>query len=158
MTPKAPDGETLVIDTRSEPAIDVAGVRSSERIRTGHARPRAVLGWTAAAAVVAAAGALAGVTFAGGDDGTDTLTARSGPAPVCTWSDEVDGPVFPANDVGSAPTPESVLVFEMCDGEWTGDVAWMHPGREATSSAGDDGLPNPWEAGNRAVERWLDAE
>jgi hypothetical protein len=34
------------------------------------------------------------------------------------------------------------------------DIAWMSPGEpRPEASSGDDGLPNPWEAGNRAVEQ-----
>lgn len=168
MTRSAPD-----IDTHSASAIDAAGLRNSERIRTGFALPsrlvppRAVLGWAVAALVLAAGGALAAVTFAAGPTGT--VEEAAGPAatstPPCVWLTQVDGPVVPAEILGVAPFPGSLLVFEQCDGRWTGDMAWMTawteemtsttPG-EAPATQGDDGLPNPWEAGNQAVEQWLD--
>jgi hypothetical protein len=130
--------------------------RDTERRRSASTRAKAVLGWTGASAVLVAGTALATVTFTGDDTTTvETPTGRSDTrAPACTWSSEVDGPVFPEHNVGAAPTPESVLVFETCSGEWTGDLAWLNPGEgQGTTNSGDDGLPNPWEAGNRAVER-----
>ena len=161
---------------RTPPDLDVVGVRSSEHIRTPAIRPGAVLGWAGAAALVVAGAALATVTFAGGDDGgADAPTGRTDTAtPACVWASRVDGPVFPAEDLGAAPTPESVLAFEACNGEWTGDLAWMTPGEDQDAAlaaraeeldrraklegqrrtyGSDDGLPTPWEAGNRAVER-----
>jgi hypothetical protein len=161
---------------RTPPDLNVAGVRSSKRIRTPAICPTVVLGWAGAATLVVAGATLATVTFAGGDDGkaeapsgrTDTV------APACVWTPHVDGPVFPAEDLGGPPTPESVLAFEACNGEWTGDLAWMTPGedRDAALAAradelerrarlegqrrthrSDDGLPNPSVAGDRAVER-----
>lgn len=156
--------------TRTPPGLDVAGVRSSERIHTPAIRPRAVLGWAGAAALLVAGAAFATVTFAGGDDGeADGPTGRTDTAtPTCVWTSHVDGPVFPAEDLGAAPTPESVLAFEACNGEWTGDLAWMTPGEDQDAalwrarlegqrrtSSSDDGLPNPWEAGNRAAEKQL---
>jgi hypothetical protein len=130
--------------------------RSSQRIRTPSIRPRVVLGWAGAAAVVVAGGALAAATFTPDDEGTVATPTRPADtvAPLCVWTPHVDVPVFPSENLGAAPTPESFLIFERCDDEWTGDIAWMSPGeprREASS--GDDGLPNPWEAGNRAVEQ-----
>jgi hypothetical protein len=32
-------------------------------------------------------------------------------------------------------------------------MAWLDSGDELATHSGDDGLPNPFEAGNRAVER-----
>lgn len=143
--------------TRTAPDLDVAGIRSSERIRTAAIRPRVVLGWAGAAALVVAGGTLAAVTFTADDEGTvETPTGRADTAtPACVWISQVDGPVVPEELLGAAPTPESVLVFEQCDGDWTGDMAWMDSGDDL-APAGDDGLPNPFEAGNRAVERLLE--
>jgi hypothetical protein len=96
-------------------------------------------------------------------------------ASACLWTSEVNTPVFPAEDLGGPPTPQSVLIFEKCNGEWTGNIAWLNPRSrldvepaaaasrvaEAERSAklndqaktyrGDDGLPNPFEAGKRAA-------
>jgi hypothetical protein len=155
--------------------LDVAGVRSSERVRTTAPRPRAVLGWSGAAVLAVAGAALAAVTFAGDEGKAEAPTGRADTAtPACVWTPHEDGPDFSAEDLGAAPTPGSVLAFEACNGQWTGDLAWMTSGRleDAAQAAraeelergaklegqrqtygGDDGLPNPWEAGNRAVER-----
>jgi hypothetical protein len=48
-------------------------------------------------------------------------------APACMWTTEVNTPVLPAEDLGGPPTPRSVLVFERCNGEWTGQIAWLNP-------------------------------
>lgn len=143
MRRSAPD-----IDTHDAPDIDAAGLRSSERVHGGGAALlKAVLGWAGAAAAMVAGGTLASLTLNPGEDGASEPPAdRSGTTrgPACTWSEEVDGPVFPVNDLGPAPTPESVLVFERCDGEWTARIAWMHPGgRQRTVNGGDDGVANP---------------
>jgi hypothetical protein len=108
------------------------GVRSSERVRTSAIRPTAVLGWGGAAAVVVAGAALATFTFAGGDGGeVDAPTSRTDTAtPACMWTSQVSVPVFPAENIGGPPTPESDLAFEACNGEWTGDLAWMTPGED----------------------------
>lgn len=147
MTRSTPD-----IDTHSAPAIDAAGVRSSERIRTGSVLPRAVLGWAGAAALVAAGGTLAVVTFGTGDPGAveRSVDRADTSTPACVWATQVDGPVVPEELLRGAPTPTAVLAFEQCNGDWTGDMAWLDTGDE-TAYSGDDGLPNPWEAGNRAV-------
>jgi len=88
-------------------------------------------------------------------------------ASTCLWTSDVDTPVFPAEDLGSPPSPASVLTFERCDGEWTGRMAWSTPGGPGTGPAcpdrvsveaagGDDsGYVNPWAAGNAAVARYL---
>jgi hypothetical protein len=134
--------------------------RPTGRHRFAPTRTKAVLGWAGAAAVLTAGAVLAAVTFTAGGKPTtvETPVGRSGsPAPACTWSPDADGPVFPAHDLGPAPTPESVLVFEMCAGESTGDLAWLGPGLgRPTTHGGDDGLPNPFEAGNEAVARYFD--
>jgi hypothetical protein len=129
--------------------------RDTERRRSASTRATAVLGWTGAAAVLVAGTALATITFTGDDTTTvETPTGRSDArAPACTWLTQVDGPVVPEELLGAAPTPTSVLAFEQCDGEWTGDMAWLDSGDELATHSGDDGLPNPFEAGNRAVER-----
>ena len=141
--------------TRTASDIDVAGIRSSERIRTASIRPMVVIGWAGAVALVVAGGTLAAVTFAHSEEGkAEAPTGRADTGtPVCVWVSQVDGPVVPAELLAAAPTPESVLVFEECDGDWTGDIAWLDPGGDLMPSSGDDGLPNPFEAGNRAVER-----
>ena len=56
-------------------------------------------------------------------------SAESSPSTgtACRWTTEADGPVFPANDIGGPPTPESVLIFESCGGELTGNIAWLVP-------------------------------
>ena len=56
----------------------------------------------------------------------------------------------PARLTAAAPA-DAALVFEYCDAEWTGDMAWLESREQLPTS--DDGLPNPWEAGNRAAER-----
>jgi hypothetical protein len=77
-----------------------------------------------------------------GRDSGSTIVHSNGPAadgtaedsgalerpPGCLWTTEVNTPVFPAEDLGAAPTPESVLTFERCNGEWTGRIAWLNPG------------------------------
>ena len=129
--------------TPTEPHLDLAP-RGPERRRPATSRSKALLGWTGAAAVLVAGTALATVTFTGDDTATvETLdSGATTPAPACTWSSEVDGPVFPERNIGAAPTPDSVLVFEHCDGDWTGDVAWLNPGQ---------GQLDPGEPGTRPV-------
>jgi hypothetical protein len=61
-------------------------------------------------------------------DGTAEDARALDPPPECLWTTEVNTPVFPAEDLGAAPTPESVLTFESCNGEWTGRIAWLNPG------------------------------
>ena len=142
--------------TRISSGSELPEARSSQRIRTPGIRARVVLGWAGAAAVVVAGGALAAATFTGHDEGTVETPTRPADtvAPQCVWTPHVDVPVFPAENLGAAPTPESFLIFERCDDGWTGDIAWMSPGEvQGEPSSGDDGLPNPWEAGNRAIER-----
>jgi hypothetical protein len=124
-----------------------------------------VLGATAVLAAGAATAALAFATL-----GTDTRDEPVGrpaidSAPVCGWTSEANEPVFPANDIGGPPTPQSVLVFESCDGQLTGIIAWLNPGPDRTpdqgagalpeAGGGDSGLVNPWEAGDAAVDRYL---
>ena len=143
--------------THTEPDMDAAGIRSSERIRTTPMRASVVLGRVGAVALVVAGGALARVTFTdrdGGDVETPTRQADAG-TPACVWLTQVDGPVVPEELLGAAPTPDSILVFEQCDRDWTGGVAWLHS-RADLGPGSDDGLPNAWEAGNRAVARYLE--
>lgn len=75
------------------------------------------------------------------------------------WTSDVHVPDFAAEDLGPASTVDSVLVFEACDGEWTGDIAWLDPDdsrtRAAEPTGGDSGLANPWAAGDAAVARHL---
>jgi hypothetical protein len=129
--------------------IDSAGMRSSKRIRTAGIRtagirPRVVLGWVGAVAFVVAGGTLATVTFARGDDGRAEVPSGQAATrmPACVWTSQVDVPFFPRENLGPAPTSDSVLVFERCDGEWTGDIAWLESGDEL-APLGDDGMPNP---------------
>lgn len=127
--------------------------RRRRRARCG----RRVLGWAGATALVATGAALATTTFTG-DGGSRVETPgrqTSMGVPACVWATEVDGPVFPAEDLGAAPTSGSVLAFETCNGEWTGDMAWMDSGGDVGPGS-DDGLPNAWEAGNEAVARHLE--
>ena len=89
----------------------------------------------------------------------------TGSAPACGWTTEANEPVFPANDIGGPPTPESVLIFETCNGQLTGIIAWLTPGPDRTpdpgagalpeAGDGDSGLVNPWAAGDAAVDRYL---
>jgi hypothetical protein len=45
---------------------------------------------------------------------------------ACIWTSDVNNtPVFPPSDLGGPPTPDSVLIFEKCDGDWTGNMAWF---------------------------------
>jgi hypothetical protein len=115
---------------QSDPEAD--RVRTRERICTPAIRPAAVLGWAGGAAVVVAGAALATVTFAGGDGGEgDAPTSPTDRAtPSCVWTSQVSVPVFPSEDIGGPPTPESALAIEACNGEWTGDLAWMTPGED----------------------------
>jgi hypothetical protein len=57
----------------------------------------------------------------------DAVQNSPGPGTSCRWTTEADGPVFPANDIGGPPTPASVLIFESCGGELTGNIAWLIP-------------------------------
>jgi hypothetical protein len=74
--------------------------------------------------------------------------------------------VLPAEDLGGPPTPQSVLTFERCGGEWTGRMAWLNPRPPSAApgcsdrmpvdaAVGDSGFPNPWAAGNAAAARHL---
>jgi hypothetical protein len=141
-----------------------------------------VLGTAAVLAAYAAVAALAVATL--GNDTRDepvgrpaldqprTTPADEGPvgnsagsAPVCGWTSEANEPVFPNNDIGGPPTPDSVLMFESCDGQLTGIIAWLTPGPNRTpdqgaralpdAGGGDSGLVNPWAAGDAAVDRYL---
>jgi hypothetical protein len=48
-------------------------------------------------------------------------------ASACLWTSKVNTPVFSAEDLGGPPTPQSVLIFEKCNGQWTGNIAWLNP-------------------------------
>ena len=116
-----------------------------------------VLGWAAVLAAGAAAAALAGATLA-----TDThdqpgpVQDPAGSRHTCQWTTEGNETVFPAPGIGGPPTPESILIFESCDGRLTGHLAWLNPAPDrGPAGGGDSGLVNPWEAGNAAVERYL---
>jgi hypothetical protein len=95
----------------------------------------------AAAGTAVAAAAI--VTVAMGDRNDPSSPTSRGSGPDCLWTSDVDVPVLPVEELGGAPT--SVLTFERCDGEWTGNVAWSRPSR--------GGHVNPWAAGNAAVAR-----
>jgi hypothetical protein len=43
--------------------------------------------------------------------------------------------------VGAPPTPDSVLVLENCDGQWTGNMEWVQP-RSADATRGLIEPPN----------------
>jgi hypothetical protein len=109
---------------------------------------RTVVIGAGAVAAIAAAAALAAVTLRGGDEnkpvghpliaehgsiraheGTveDPAVPTSYGAPGCMWTTEVDTPVLPSDDLGGPPTPQSVLVFERCNGSWTGNITWLNP-------------------------------
>ena len=103
-----------------------------------------------------------------GADGTaEDTTGSQVQSPACLWTSDVDAPVLPAEDLGAAPTPVSVLTFEQCGGEWTGRMAWLNPGGPDAdptcrdqlpvegAGGGDSGFVNPWAAGNAAVARYL---
>ncbi|HEY6415769.1 MAG TPA: hypothetical protein VIX41_06015, partial [Acidimicrobiales bacterium] len=45
-----------------------------------------------------------------------------GRAPACWWTSKVNTPALPADDLGGPPTEESVLTFEQCNGDWTGNI------------------------------------
>jgi hypothetical protein len=86
--------------------------------------------------------------------GADQGAVGRGAARSCVWVTQENGPVVPQELFLAAPSADAALVFEYCDAEWTGDMAWLESREQLPTS--DDGLPNPWEAGNRAVERWLE--
>jgi hypothetical protein len=116
-----------------------------------------VLGWAAVLAAGAAVAALAGATLA-------TYT-HDQPSPVqdpaasrhaCQWTTEGNETVFPAPGIAGPPTPESILIFESCDGRLTGHLAWLTlPPDRTQPGGGDSGPVNPWAAGNAAVDRYL---
>ncbi|MFP3899681.1 MAG: hypothetical protein ACLFXM_02420, partial [Acidimicrobiia bacterium] len=54
----------------------------------------------------------------------------------CIWTSEVDGPVLPGANLGPPPNPGAVLVFERCDDEWTGDIAWLSSDALTSRAAG----------------------
>lgn len=116
-----------------------------------------VLGWAAVLAAGAATAALAVATLA-----TDThdqpglVQDPAGSRQACQWTTEGNETVFPAPGIGGPPTPESILIFESCDGRLTGHLAWLNLAPDRSQpGGGDSGLVNPWEAGNVAVERYL---
>jgi hypothetical protein len=105
----------------------------------------------------------------GADDTAEDSTGSQVRSPACVWTSDVDAPVLPAQDLGAAPTPVSVLTVEKCGGEWTGRMAWLNPSapdagptcpdpnhaRVEGAGGGDSGFVNPSEAGNAAVARYL---
>jgi hypothetical protein len=85
-------------------------------------------------AAPAVAGALGLAACAGGDP-PDTLEVSSGKAvaPLTAAEQYVDvqknrgTPACEWLSVHAPPTPDSVLVLERCDGEWTGNARWVQP-------------------------------
>jgi hypothetical protein len=101
------------------------------------------LKWLAPVAIV---GTL-GLAACGGDDPADAVEVSSGNraaqltdaqryvdlqkdrgSHACTWI-----------SVHAPPTPDSVLVLEICDGEWTGNTEWLQP----QSGRGEGSLKPP---------------
>jgi hypothetical protein len=90
------------------------------------------LGWLAPIAVVVGA---FGLAACGDDDPPDTVEISSGNR--AAQLTEADRYVDLQKDRGSRackwisvhapPTPDSVLVLETCDGEWTGNTKWLQP-------------------------------
>ena len=126
---------------------------------------RAALGLAVAVATVAGATVLGVATL--GVDGKNEATGRSlapgqddshttqssgqdepgppgGRAPGCWWTSKVNIPALPAEDLGGPPTEESVLIFENCNGAWTGNIAWLNP----------DVAPDTGPAASAAVSGW----
>lgn len=69
----------------------------------------------------------------GGGGGSGRGGGGGGAGPVCTWTSEVtipgDGPAAGLpTDPGDRPTPEAVLLWEVCDGVITGRLRWWTPG------------------------------
>lgn len=65
------------------------------------------------------------------DDRSVRPVGESGGAPApapdprtCVWVSAIGVPFLPAENIGGPPTEGSVLVFESCDGEPTGRLAW----------------------------------
>jgi hypothetical protein len=133
---------------RTTQDIELPEAPSREPVSGRSASVRTVLVGAGAIAAVAGVAVLATVTLRGGDEdkpirqpliaehgsihaneGAVEDSARSTRygAPACMWTTEVNTPVFPAEDLGGPPTPQSVLVFERCNGEWTGSIAWLNP-------------------------------
>ncbi len=121
-----------------------------------------VLGWAATIAAGTATAVLAVATLATNTHDQPAPVADppvadpAGNRPACHWTTEANEPVFPAPGIGGPPTPESILIFESCDGRLTGHLAWLNLAPDPRQpSGGDSGLVNPWEAGNATVERYL---
>jgi hypothetical protein len=161
-TPDVGADDPLDVNSTVTSAIDTTGVRSSQRIQAGSSLPglsRAAVGWVAGVAVVGAGAALAAATFRGGDATPEQATGKTDTvSPTCVWVTRANGPVVSQELFLPAPSPDAILVFEYCNAEWTGHMAWLDSREELSTNGGDDGLPNPWEAGNRAVERWLEGQ
>ena len=159
-TPDVDADDPLDVDSTVTSAIDTTGVRSSQPIQAGSSLPglsRAAVGWVAAVAVVGAGAALAAATFRGGDTTLEQATGKTDTmSPACAWVTQADGPVVPQELFLAAPSADAMLVFEYCDAEWTGHMAWLDSRNELSTNGGDDGLPTPGEAANRAVEQWLE--
>jgi hypothetical protein len=159
-TPDVDADDPLDVNSTVTSAIDTTGVRSSQPIQAGSSLPglsRAAVGWIAAVAVVGAGAALAAATFRGGDTTPEQATGKTDTmSPACAWVTQADGPVVPQELFLAAPSADAMLVFEYCDAEWTGHMAWLDSRNELSTNGGDDGLPTPGEAAHRAVEQWLE--
>jgi hypothetical protein len=55
----------------------------------------------------------------------DAADPRSGRAHECVWTSDITSEVRPADDIGRPPVPDAALVMELCDGAWTGSLAWL---------------------------------
>lgn len=90
------------------------------------------LRWLAPMAMVVGA---FGLAACGGDDPPDAVEVGSGNR--AAQLTEAERYVDLQRDRGSReckwisvhapPTPDSVVVLESCDGEWTGNVEWLQP-------------------------------
>jgi len=130
-----------------------------DRSRPSHTPRRTIERWAGVAVVIVTGAVLAATTLAAdheaqpvghpliaehtNNEGSVRDSASSvGHAPnSCMWTSEVNEPVFPAEDIGGPPTLKSVLIFESCDGELTGTIAWFDASVPATCSASRQGVP-----------------
>jgi hypothetical protein len=58
-----------------------------------------------------------------------------GAGPVCTWTDVPSTPMLGMVGAGASPSPDAVLIWEMCDGAYTGASRWSVPGDPAPAPA-----------------------
>jgi hypothetical protein len=87
----------------------------------------AVTGLTAGAGNDVAARRTADRASGGATDGPteDAADPPLGPAHECVWTSHITSEVRPADDIGRPPVPDATLVMELCDGVWTGSLAWL---------------------------------